>query len=166
MKNSGKISIRKAKPEDINALAALWNGLMLHHRKLYGKDKRLENLRLLGNAESLWRKWALKNIRSPNGLVLIAEKGGKPVGYSLNQIKPNIPVFSIRKLGYLSDLYLKPGYRGKGIGAMFRDAAFRWFRKKGIRHVSIMVHALNPAAWAAYKSWGFSDFKMEMVRRI
>ncbi len=161
-----KISIRRAKPADIDALAALWNGLMLHHRKLCGRDKRAENLELRKGAESLWRRWALKNIRSPNGLVLIAEDRGKPVGYSLNLIKPNIPVFRIRRLGHMSDLYLKPGYRGKGIGTRFRDEAFRWFRKKGVRHASIAVRALNPVSWKIYRKWGFLDCHLEMGRRL
>ncbi|MDD5339792.1 MAG: GNAT family N-acetyltransferase [Candidatus ainarchaeum sp.] len=161
-----EISIRRAKPGDMDALAALWNGLMLHHVKLYGRDKRAENHEFRKDAESIWRKWALKNIRSQNGLVLIAEDGGRPVGYSLSLIKPNIPVFRIRKLGHMSDLYIRPGYRGKGIGTRFRDAAFRWFRKKGIRHASIAVHALNPASWKIYRKWGFSDYHMEMRRRL
>jgi GNAT superfamily N-acetyltransferase len=141
------ITIRRAKPGDIDALAALWNGLMLHHVKLYGRDKRAENHELRRDAESVWRRYALKQMRSRNGLVLIAEDSGKPAGYSLNLIKPNIPVFRIRKLGHIADLYLEPGYRGKGIGKLLRDEAVRWFRKKGIKHASIAVHALNPASW-------------------
>jgi GNAT superfamily N-acetyltransferase len=160
------ITIRRAKPGDIDALAALWNGLMLHHVKLYGRDKRAENHELRRDAESVWRRYALKQMRSRNGLVLIAEDSGKPAGYSLNLIKPNIPVFRIRKLGHIADLYLEPGYRGKGIGKLLRDEAVRWFRKKGIKHASIAVHALNPASWKIYRKWGFSDYHVEMRLRL
>jgi len=160
------ISIRRAKQADIGALTAMWNGLMAYHAKLYRGDRRAEEHALREGAETLWRKFALKNIRSPNGQVLIAEDGKKPVGYSLSFIKPNIPVFRIRKLGHLSDLYVKPGYRGKGIGTRFRDEAFRWFRKKGVRHASIAVHALNRGSWKVYLKWGFSDYHLEMRRRV
>ena len=160
------ISIRRAKPKDIDALAALWNGLMSHHTKLYGRDARAVNLKLRKDAESIWRKYVLKQMRSPNGLVLIVEYDGVPVGYSLNLIKPNIPVFRIRKLGYMSDLYLKPGYRGKGVGTRLRNEAFRWFRKKGIRHASIAVHALNFVSRKIYGRWGFSEYHVEMRRRL
>jgi GNAT superfamily N-acetyltransferase len=160
------ISIRRARPRDINALAALWKGLMSHHTKLYGRDARAVNLKLRKDAESIWRRYALRQMRSSNGLVLIVEDDGVPVGYSLNIIKPNIPIFRIRKLGHIGDLYLKPGYRGKGIGTRLRGTVFRWFRKKGIKHTSIAVHPINSVSCSIYRKWGFSDYHLEMRRRL
>ena len=161
------ILIRKAKVSDSKFLVSLAKELMDHNRQLARNDKtRSELLQLVGNVSSLWRRWALKCIKSPNSLVLVAENGGEIVGYSLNFIKENVKVYKIKKVGHVSDLYVSKGYRNRGIATKFMKEALKWFKKKGMKYLSIAVHAKNTNAHKIYKKWGFFDYHTEMRRRL
>ncbi len=161
-----EFSVRKAAPEDMGRLAAMWRGLMGHHRRLARTRQQKGLTAAAKGAEGKWRRWAGKWMRSRDGLVLVAEHGGKIIGYSLNHVKANVPVYGIRKLGHMSDLFVEEGYRSKGVGKAFRDAAMAWFRKKGLGYVSIAAHATNKKAQALYRGWGFSDYHMELRKKL
>lgn len=159
--------IRKAKLSDLDALAVLWKGLMKHHRSLAkGMGARRDLVELAQHSERTWRQWAAKNIRSANGLVLVAEDRGRIVGYSLNIIKTNVKVFKVKRFGYLSDLFIIRPYRGRGLGTAFLKEALAWFRKKRMRHASIAYRACNREAGQAYRSWGFRENHVELVRKL
>ena len=162
-----QIVIRKARPRDIRLLAPMWRDLTHYHTNLAaGNPARKEFTTMVRNAESLWRKWILKWIRSPDGLVLMAEDGGKPVGYSFNYVKKSNPVYRVNKLGCMSELYIVPGYRKKGISSRFKNEAFKWFRKKGLKHVCIGAHGSNKRALGIYRKWGFFDFSVDLRKKI
>ena len=118
------------------------------------------------DAARIFRKFVQKNIRSKIGIVHIAEINGKPVGYSLAFIKDNVRVYKTEKVGYISDLFIKKESRAKGISSKFKDEAIKWFRKKGINHISIAVHKENRLAYSIYRKWGFLDYHIEMRRKI
>ncbi|MBI4149887.1 GNAT family N-acetyltransferase [Candidatus Woesearchaeota archaeon] len=161
------ITIRKAKIKDVDAIVSMWHGLRLHHQRLVRRDKMRQAWNQPAkDAAPRFTKWVKKWIRSPQGCVLLGEVNGKPAGYSLNYIKDGIPVYAIKKLGYISDLYVKPEYRGKGVSSRLKDATFQWFKKKDIKYVEIGFHTENQKAHRIYKKWGFADYITQMRRRL
>jgi len=161
------MKIRKAKVQDVGQLALLWKELMLHHLRLCRKGTAgYEMHRTAPDAERVWRAWIRKHIRSRNSLVIVAESDSRIVGYSLSFIKKNVPVYRIKRLGYMSDLCVTKPYRSRGIGTSFHKEVFAWFRKKKISYASIMYHARNPDAARLYARWGFSPFHAELRCRL
>jgi len=157
------MEIRKARLKDVNSLVPLASRLMTHNRSLAKTENaRLEQYELVPNAMVLWNEWASKWIKSPKGLVLVAEDDGKLVGYSLIFIKKNVKIYSAKEIGHISDLYIEENFRGKGIASKFKKMAFSWFKQKGIKFASIAVHAKNRHAHSVYEEWGFFDFLTEM----
>jgi len=156
--------IRRARPADVSAIAGLWADLMRHHQKRAGKLS--DHYALQTDAGKSWRKWLRKWMRSKDGLILVAEDHGRLAGYSLSFIKKNVPVYRIRRLGYLSDLYVADGYRNKGIGTAFFRKARAWFRWRGVKYASIAVHEINPGARRIYKGWGFLEFHHELRLKL
>ncbi len=156
------MEIRKARVKDVASVLELWKELFLYHKKLPKNNKLKIYQKLKEGAENIFARWVKENIKSRNGVVFVAEDSDKIVGYCLIHIKPNVPVFKIKKLGYISDLYVKEDYRNKGVGSKFHKECFKWFRKKGLRHISLLVDAKNPAAHEFYKKHGFSDLYIEM----
>lgn len=164
-----KIKIRKATLDDVDSIVSMWHGLMRHHRELVKRDKIRKPWHVpASDAEAHFRRWVKKWIRSPNGLVLVAEADGDIAGYALNQIKDKgtIPVYRIQKLGYMSDLYVKPGYRGKGISSRLKTTVFQWFRKNGVTYVDIGFHVGNTRAQKIYRLWGFAEYTTTMRRKV
>jgi len=162
------ITIRKAKLKDVKTIVDLSSEFIKYHDKVILKNnpKLKPYLKKKKNIDALFRKFVIKNIRSRNGLVLIAEDGEKPIGYSLNYIKNNIPVFAIEKIGYVSDLYVDKKYRGKKVSSRFKDEVFKWLKKRGIKHVSICAYVDNHFALKVYKKWGFVDFHTELRMKV
>ncbi len=112
------------------------------------------------------KEFFLKKIHSENALLLVCETEGKLVGYSLCYIAKEMPIYVIDKTGYLSDLYILPEYRGKGISTKFKDAAFDWFKKKGITHASVKTRIVNKKSKEIYKHWGFFEYSVSFRKKI
>ena len=108
------ISIRKASLKDVVTIVKLWKEFMKYHDEICIREnpKLKPYLIKKNNAANNFKKFVQKNIRSKNSLVSIAEVDGKPAGYSLIYIKNNIPVFELRKLGYISDLFVNKKFTG------------------------------------------------------
>jgi ribosomal protein S18 acetylase RimI-like enzyme len=160
-----KITIRKAKLSDVPAIDRLGNGLVDYHVKIYTKDDAYYNKRNK-KADSNWRKWVRKNIKSKNGLVLIAYHKEKPVGYCLSFIKNNIPLFKINKYGYVSDLYVEKSCRGKGIGKKLLNESKKFFKNKKIRYMELVTNHNNYKSIKFYQKYGFKEYSKTMRIRI
>jgi len=166
------ITIRKAISKDVPEILNLWKGLMLHHQKLVRKNREKKPLLgLVPDARGKFRKWVGQWMKSDDGLVLVAEdkearSGKKIVGYSLNFIKQGIPVFKVGLFGHMGDLFVKQGYRGKSISSRFKNAAWKWFRKKKMKYASISYYPENKDATEIYRKWGFLDYHIEMRRKL
>jgi len=158
--------VRVAKTKDIGSLVRLWHGLVEYHHALPASGAVVSTRRLAPDAEKKWRVWVLKWIRSPNGFVLLAEDDGKAVGYSLNYIKNNIPIYSVKKFGNMGDLFVMSAYRSKGMGSIFRKMAWKWFRKKRMQFVRIAIHPKNQRSKKIYRGWGFEDNHVVMIRKL
>lgn len=160
--------IRKARLADIKEIGELWEEFMSEHRRRIAKgDKDLLALtKLKKGAQKKFTTWASKQIRSPKGLLLVAEEDGELVGYCLSFIKKNVPVFDVEHLGYISDLYVKKKYRGTGIASAFTAQAKSWFKKKKMRYASLTVWTNNDRAQKIYKKWGYEPYNIVMKKRI
>ncbi|MEK6982137.1 MAG: GNAT family N-acetyltransferase [Candidatus Micrarchaeota archaeon] len=162
-----KFTIRKAKLSEIGSLSAMAQALCNTNKKIAEYLVfRTELLELVPNFQELWEKWIKKQINSNKGLVLVAEINEEIVAYCLAYIKENVKIYSVKKLGHIGDLFVKPKYRGLGITSEFKDKVFIWFKKKGIKYSSICVHAGNKKAHKIYKKWGFLDAHIEMRQKI
>lgn len=161
------MKIREARLRDIPVIMKLWKEFMTYHDDMVKKDPRLKDQLLIRkNAADNFKGFLKKNIKSKDAMVYIAEVGREPAGYSLIYIKKNIPIYKLDKTGYLSDLFVRKRFRGLGLSSKFNNTAIKWFKKKGIKYLSIHVYSYNDKARFIYKKWGFFDFHVEMRRKI
>lgn len=162
------ITIRAARLADIRTVTELWKEFMKDQEEIVTQrnPKSRPFLVRLPDAVKNFADWASKNIRGRTGRVYIAEVDGKPAGYSLISIRIRPPIARLRRLGYIDDLFVKKEYRGLGISSKLKDEATRWFRKKGIRHVALVVGKGNEPAHSIYEKWGFFDYHVEMRMKI
>lgn len=161
------MQIREATLKDVPTLLRLWEDFMGYLDGIVKKNSKLKPYLVKKKGSSgIFGKFIRKNIRSKNSVVYIAEVGGNPAGYSLIYVKDDVPIFRLEKIGYIGDLFVKKEFRGQKISSGFRDEAMRWFKKKGIRHVSLAVYKDNEFAHSIYRKWGFFDYHVEMRRKI
>ncbi len=160
--------IRKANLKDVPEIVNLWKKFMKYPDEILIKNnKKLKPyFTKKKNAANMFRKYAQTNILSKDAVIHVAEIKGKLVGYSLSFIKKNIPIFKMKKIGYISDLFVKKEFRGMGISTRLKNEAIKWFKKRGMKHASIKVYKGNNLAHSIYKKWGFFDFHIELRKKI
>jgi ribosomal protein S18 acetylase RimI-like enzyme len=147
-----KVTVRRARPEDLDALLDLWQEMMDYHARL---DRRFvpaaEGKRVFRPtieawmADELWR-------------VLVAVADGQVVGYTIGRIADNAPVFEMQQYGYVTDICVAADWRRAGVGRRLFTALRTWFRRHGLTVVQLNVAAVNPVSQAFWRAMGFGDY--------
>ena len=93
-----------------------------------------------------------------NGVALVAELDGRPVGF----------VYCVlgdrgRKTAHVTDFYVRPEARRRGIGRALLAALIEPAREAGLNHVSLEVLLRNADARRFYERLGFAPVDMFMV---
>lgn len=85
-----------------------------------------------------------------SGLAFVAEEDGDLVGFALARRKQGTH-------GVLTDLYVRPDARLKGVGRSLTHAVVEALAEAGATYVTLSVDVENAAARAVYASWGFRE---------
>ncbi len=161
------MKIRKATLKDVPMIVEMWEGFMDEHSVMV-RDKELkykEQDEFAENRGDNYKEFISGFIEKGNGAIFIAEED-EAVGYCLVFIKDNIPIFKVKKLGYASDLFVKKEFRGKGISSKLVEEALKWFKEKGLKHISLQTYCSNDKARSIYKKMGFFEYKVEMRKKL
>jgi len=134
--------IKKAKKEDIESIHKLDIESVKHH-KTFDKD-------FYSISERWWKiKKAsqLKAIKSPTDLVLVAESGGKIVGYIWGYIE----IMMKYKIGKIQELIVTSKQRGKGIGTRLIKQMLDFFKNRKCVISEIEVFVKNEPTIKVYE---------------
>ena len=107
-------------------------------------------------------------IRSRMNLCAVAKEGEALVGFlfcSINRLSgfsyEGSPVF-----GYISDSYVSPQYRGKGLGTALCRMALDWLGENHVNYVELKVLEQNANAHSFWQRQGFSPATRVYGKRI
>jgi ribosomal protein S18 acetylase RimI-like enzyme len=103
----------------------------------------------------------------PGGL-LVAEEAGHIVGYVSLWLEPEPEDYwtSLANYAYISDLAVLPEQRGRGLGRALLAEAERLARRLGATTLKINVLARNAPAWSLYRSAGFRDYEITLLKAL
>ena len=104
-------------------------------------------------------------LSAPSVCIFLAEVAGEPVGLGRADVLVHDPIFRLRedhRCGYIDQMYVRLGYRKRGLGAQLMRLCEEWFREQGISHV--LLHAA-PKAVAFYSRAGYLQNR-EMLKRL
>lgn len=155
------MNIRKAKVKEIPQIAKLGIELIKYHQKI---DPFYEPAK---NIEEVYNNYFRKCMYSPKSLLLVAEKDGKIIGYALSSVILRPPVFKIREMGYIDDVFVEGEHRRCRIGRELLAELFEWFRRKKIKNIELNVHTKNVVGKKAWEKYGFKEYcvKLRTVKR-
>ena len=162
------VKIRKGTLKDIPRIVKLWKDFMEEHDCNVIKRNKLAKEQILKckTGASKFKSYIINLLKTKKGYLIVAEEDGIIIGYNLAQIKKEIPVFKLKRIGLIADLYIKKEFRGQRIATLFKNEAVKWFKKRNIKYMSISVYPDNPHAHEIYKKWGFFDYKITMRKKI
>jgi ribosomal protein S18 acetylase RimI-like enzyme len=147
-----QVIIRQATQDDVGGILLLWNELMDYHAAL---DARFQPA---PGAEENWAEILLDWLQDDDACVLVADAGGKLVGFIIGLVRENPPVLLPPKYGLVTDICVDPGWRRQGIGGRLFEALIVWFREKELFVVQLSVAHRNPVSQAFWRAMGCADY--------
>jgi GNAT superfamily N-acetyltransferase len=155
--------IRDAKlPQDEPAILGFINGLQDYEAGFEPDRRRDPNF-----AAEHWRELQHR-CAEKHGIMLIAEDGGKPVGWAFaHDARAELYVVeNDRNHGFLAELYVVPEARGKGLGRALIEGCETWARERGHRLLTVGVLASNGRAIRSYEGAGYAAYGITMRRYL
>jgi ribosomal protein S18 acetylase RimI-like enzyme len=141
------MEVRRATENDREVLRELWHEFM---------DE--------VNEPEYWRgtwdeAWAGMRGYIADHVALVAEEEGRAVGYELARLdRPRI--------GYVSDLYVRPEARRRGIAKELLARAADELRGRGAEYVTLNVNLDNDGARTVYRRLGFREESVDLIAAI
>ncbi len=161
---SSEVTIRRATATD--------RSLVLHfHRALYSKHRQeivppeIGALHAYRDMDGAIRDDVEALLRNPGATVLIAERGGVPVGYATGHVETDPRRVPSRK-GVVEDWYVEPEARGAGVGRALLDALLAAFRAAGCELAESMTWASNTGAREAHRALGFHEVHVKLRKKL
>jgi len=139
----------------LEAVSDLWLQLAKHHERLS------DRFSLALDGRRRWAAYLSEKFSEISTKLIVAEEDGKIVGFMFCLLEPNAPIYKERKIGVISDVYVKEQRRRKGLAKKMFDFAAAWFKKNRVRTVRLNVAADNLEARAAWRMMGFEPFLID-----
>lgn len=152
-------SIRKAGKDDLDAILEIWWQLAMEH-----EDRDPEFWGVAPNAKEIGREYFATVILDPSHLVLVAEIGGRVVGFAHGSPLERRPVFRTAKGGRVDEVAVHRDYRRRGLGRQIMEVLVRGLGSMGFSFIELMVDTENQAAIELYRSLSFYPRDYRMVR--
>jgi ribosomal protein S18 acetylase RimI-like enzyme len=146
--------IRRAGPRDLEVVTGLWLTLGDHHAALdpaFGvrSDDR-------GRSEA--REIVRRLLRDPDAALLLWEGGERrALGLAIVRAARAPGVALEDERAEISDLWVDPEARRRGIGRALADASLAWVRQRGVERVTVRVAVANAEGQAFWRALGFDD---------
>jgi len=93
----------------------------------------------------------------------IAELSGDAVGIGILQFRRRLNFTTFE--GWISELFVRPAARGRGIGRVLIDALVAEWRLRGGHRIQVQVPDQAPAAEAVLRQAGFEGWMLDFVQR-
>lgn len=154
------VTVSKAKRVHIPQIVKLWKDFMDFHAALDPFYARR------GKAHIGYEKHLMKSIGSPNRQLFVALDGKRVIGYAYAEIMKYAPVLRLTRYGYISDLYIDPACRRRGVGESLYNIVREWFVQKGLTTIELGIAAKNGTAESFWRKLGFRERFMRMHLKI
>lgn len=91
----------------------------------------------------------------------VAEVDGVVAGVLIGRIEPPGTIRPVR-VADLESMYVRPGYRSHGVGAVLVTEFLGWARERGSDRASVTAYATNDKAIAFYQRQGFAPLRLTL----
>lgn len=135
------VSISRAGPADLDALAALFDA----YRQFYGQPADLARA----------REWLRSRLRLGESVALLARRDGQPAGFV--QLYPMFSSVRTARTWILNDLFVDPAARRHGVARALLEAAAGFARSDGAAGIALETAQDNAAARALYRAAGWRE---------
>lgn len=150
-----ELVVRRARREDRSCLVVFHRELYIAHRGAV-MEEALMPLFAYRDFERVLRDDVDALLQNSGALVLIAERGGEPVGYISGHVESD-PRRLLSRKGVVEDWFVDASVRGTGAGRRLFDELVTLFRGAGCELVESGTWPFNEGARRAHEALGFQE---------
>jgi ribosomal protein S18 acetylase RimI-like enzyme len=157
------VTIRTAADDDRPAILAAIADLQDYERTIH--DTRRPGHEIA----KTYLAWLMASVTANAGLLLIAEAGGEFAGFAACWVRQEDALAETEesnRYGYISDTFVMPALRGRGIAGHLIRAAEVHLRATGVTRLRIGVLAANRSAQRAYSKSGVEPYELTLEKRL
>jgi ribosomal protein S18 acetylase RimI-like enzyme len=156
------VTIRPAARSDVAELGRLGAALVRAHYRF--DDKRF--MAPEPDLERGYGWWLSTQLASRDAVVLVAEHGGRLLGYVYAAVEPESWQELRSESGYIHDVIVEEEARGRGIATALMHAAIARLRERGMPRVVLQTADQNTAAQRLFARLGFRRTMVEMTKDL
>ncbi|MGA1821944.1 MAG: N-acetyltransferase family protein [Thermoplasmatota archaeon] len=156
------VDIRQAREEEIDEIILLFDEGDLFHRE------GLPDVFIETDDPPWSKEYVLAHMRNPGSILYVAEDGSKIIGFAfaITWKTPDFPIFKHRVFASVENVYIKPEYRGSGLGLEMMYKLEDWAREKGFDTVQLNVWEFPGCASDFYKKMGYKTQSRIMKKTL
>lgn len=106
--------------------------------------------------------WYRKRINQSDGFAYVVEDNETVVGYAIGACNEPEAFREVDKIAEMKTMFLKPKYRGEGIGSDLMDEFKDWAEEKDAERLRVEASADNKGAIRFYRENGFKDYSLTL----
>lgn len=156
-------TVRPATAADVPAVLPMVQAVCDFHRTL--EPARYD---FLPDIVDRYKSWLPKRAADPNSVFFVAQENDSTalLGFIVGEVLDEIPIFTIKRYGFIHDLWTEPAARRRGVGRALVEAALARFATMDITQVRGDTAAANDAARALITSLGFTPTTVQMLKTL
>ncbi|MBY0111284.1 MAG: GNAT family N-acetyltransferase [Phycisphaerales bacterium] len=125
-----------------------------------------ERFRVVDDVIDRYARWLPERAADPRSVFLVAAEEGKPVGYAVSTIEPEVPIFWVPECGWIHDIWVEPAFRGRDLARELVRETVRRFAALGVQQLRLHTGTFNDAARKLFAGEGFRPCVVEMLRSM
>ena len=155
----GTVLVREAGPDDLRAILELWRELAEYHDCL-GPSYELST-----EAPSAYESWVTMRLASDQVLFLLAETGGRAVGYIQAGLYTRPAVLVDRACAAIDECLVTCEFRRRGIGERLVQEICRMASERGVTRVEVGYATSNDVSTLFWQKMGFEPYCMKAWKK-
>ena len=158
---AAEVIIEPAAIADVEAVLPMVEAICRFHERL--DPARYD---YLPDVVDRYRRWLPQRASDPRSVFLVArpQAGTPPVGFLVAGTESNIPIYRTDAFGYIHDVWVEPGFRGRGLATGMVAECLRRFRGMGVTQVRLETAAANEPARRLFAAAGFRSDAITMLQ--
>ena len=124
------------------------------------------SLRPLRENREKYFSYLRNDLTNQDAAILIAIDQDEPIGMITGRIYRTLLIKVRRKEGRISNLFVLPGHRKKGVATELVRELLKWFREKKIKDVRLAVHSRNVPSLEMFSKLRFQKYLIEFKKTL
>jgi len=155
------MQIRPATSADVEAVLPMVAAICNMHERLDPP-----RYAMLPDVVDRYRWWLPKRAEDPRSVFLVADTSPGLAGFLIATVEQNIPIYQLKKFGFIHDVWVDPQHRRSGIARALVEEAANRFRAMGITQLRLETAAANEHARDLFTACGFRVGTIDMLRQL